>query len=206
MIRPPQTLLITTTAAAGLLLLWFQRIYGSTPLLEDIVPAADSTATILALLVSGFTSPVTVVLIAVAAGLFAAYEHHSKLWWLFASLLAVGAAASALLKELVQLDRPEVALVPLSSYGFPSTHATLATITLIAVIWFVYHWHRQQPHRLIVGLTTAGWLMVCSSRILLGVHSLSDVLAGIMLGISIATVAITVAPQLFKYWNITLNN
>lgn len=205
MIRPPQTLLVTTTATVGLLLLWFQRIYGNTPLLEGIVPAADSTATILALLVSGFTSPVTVVLIAVAGGLFAAYEHHAKLWWLFASLLAVGAAASSLLKELIQLDRPEVALVPLSSYGFPSTHATLATIILITVVWFVYYW-RQQPHQLIVGLTTAGWLLICSSRILLGVHSLSDVLAGIMLGISIATVAITVAPRLFQYWNITLNN
>ena len=40
------------------------------------------------------------------------------------------------------------------------------------------------------------WILVCTSRIVLGVHSGSDVLAGIMIGAIIASIAILIAPRI----------
>lgn len=204
MIRPPHALTITGASTVGILMLWMQRVYGEAPLFENIGPAAaDSTTTILALIVSGLTTPVTVLIIAVAGALFTAYKHHAKLWWLLFAVLAVGTAASVGLKNIIMLPRPEYALLPLGSYGFPSTHATLATILFIIIIWFSYYW-RNTAHRLTLAITGAGWVSICLSRMLLGVHSASDVLAGILLGAAIASLAIAMAPIIFHHYNIKI--
>lgn len=204
MIRLTHALIITIAALTGLGFLWLERIYSNTPLLGELtVPVADSTLAILALLVSGLTSPAVVIMVSVTGALFAAYKHQIILWWLFVGLLSVGLAASTILKIAISLPRPEYGLVQLSSYGFPSTHATLATIIFITASWFAYHW-QVLSHRLIIAGIGISWLTVCASRILLGVHSLSDVLAGIMLGTAIGAVALFLAPHIFKHYDIPL--
>ncbi len=104
-------------------------------------------------------------------------------------------AASELLKEVFMIPRPEVALVTLSSFGFPSTHATVATVLLVTGLWFYHQTKSKRPV-----LTTAAailiWLVICISRLILVVHSEIDILAGILLGLAISAVAISVGPHI----------
>jgi membrane-associated phospholipid phosphatase len=68
-------------------------------------------------------------------------------------------------------------------------------------VWF-FSWLKERPQILVALLFGAGWLLICSSRIALGVHSVSDVLGGILLGTAIGVVAVSFAPQVFHYFSI----
>ncbi|MEX2369347.1 MAG: phosphatase PAP2 family protein, partial [Candidatus Paceibacterota bacterium] len=180
--------------------LWFERISGTT---------FDQTLTVInenllvdaAFLISSLTSPTTVLAVMILAGLFATYEHHANIWWLFSGLLFFTTAVSSLLKQLLALPRPDTALIHLTSYGFPSTHAAVATVLFVVGVWF-FTWLKGRKDTGIVLLASLAWLTICTSRIILNVHSFSDVLAGILLGLSIGVVAVSVAPQIFNYFRI----
>ncbi len=90
----------------------------------------------------------------------------------------VGSALlNSLLKLLFQRQRPELwdSIIHLNSYSFPSGHAMASTtlaLSLIVVFWET-RWRRPT---IIAGFTYA--LVVGITRIYLGVHYPSDVLAG----------------------------
>ena len=91
------------------------------------------------------------------------------------------ALANSLLKHLFSRARPDVLLEPLSSYSFPSGHSS-AAFALFLVLGLLAG--RNQPPRM--RLT---WLLLASipagaiaiSRVYLGVHWPTDVIAGAML-------------------------
>jgi undecaprenyl-diphosphatase len=91
---------------------------------------------------------------------------------------------NALLKLLFHRPRPELAFVHLDTYSFPSGHAagSAAVYGLLAVLVArgLAPWGRW-----LVGLgTTALLLAIGFSRLYLGAHYLSDVLAGLALGLA----------------------
>jgi undecaprenyl-diphosphatase len=77
------------------------------------------------------------------------------------------------------------------SFSFPSNHATLSVVTYGLLAYFVartYSGVRRQRIAIATGLLIA---LISFSRLYLGVHWFSDVLAGISFGIAcIATVAL----------------
>ena len=79
-------------------------------------------------------------------------------------------------------------------YAFPSGHAADSTavygILLIVGLPFVAERFRRLCVRVVVGLIAA----IGVSRLLLGVHWLTDVIAGVCLGVAIVTVARTALP------------
>lgn len=101
-----------------------------------------------------------------------------------ALLLTTGGSALTvfLLKNFFDKSRPSEALYLESSSAFPSGHATIAIALygfLFYVIWKHDKHHLKNPFIILLGILI---LLIGLSRLYLGVHYLSDVLAGYMLG------------------------
>ena len=88
------------------------------------------------------------------------------------------------LKNIIGSPRPADALVSLSDFSFPSGHATAIAGALVLVVYFFAPIIRSKSWRwiLVVGLFIL-MLLVGASRLVLGVHWLSDIIAGYSLGI-----------------------
>lgn len=73
-------------------------------------------------------------------------------------------------------------------YSFPSGHATGATVTWGAIAWLTDVGDRRKR------LTAAGVVvaLVATSRVVLGVHFATDVVAGVVLGVAFLAVALSV--------------
>ena len=98
----------------------------------------------------------------------------------------VGAAIvlNPILKLVFERERPDVdPVVELSHYAFPSGHTTTATAvaTALAIIAWPTRWRWPVIAAAVLFSLTMAW-----SRVYLGVHWPSDVVAGLALGLSIA--------------------
>jgi len=111
--------------------------------------------------------------------------------WLHAVvLLAVvqgGMLLNVALKSVFQRARPDSAeaLVHLTSFSFPSGHALAATVWWAAVAWLCWA-HLRSPSQRAAVVAMALLLVVttAASRVYLGAHFLTDVLAGISEGVA----------------------
>jgi undecaprenyl-diphosphatase len=95
-------------------------------------------------------------------------------------LVLVGAQLlNLVLKLAFHRPRPEVAFVHLETYSFPSGHAMMSAAlygTLAYLAWCRIRSRRGQS--LLLLATSAFVALICFSRLYLGMHYLSDVLAG----------------------------
>ncbi len=103
--------------------------------------------------------------------------------------LAITLASSGVLillaKGLIARERPPLFFraYPEIWHSFPSAHATLITALYLLLIYMVWTLVPSKPLRIVVSVVLlACVLLVSFSRIYLGVHYLSDVLAGMALG------------------------
>lgn len=87
-------------------------------------------------------------------------------------------------KSFVSRARPsDVAYYTVEHFSFPSGHSTTAIALFGLLAYFMYrHYNEEWQKRLALWLALALILGTGFSRIYLGVHYLSDVLAGFMLG------------------------
>ena len=115
--------------------------------------------------------------------LLASYWARTKAWdWLLTLVLTVpvGMLLNVLLKNIFQRVRPvfDVPLLSLNTYSFPSGHAAAATLFYgVLAAWLISRvtaWRWRALIALAAALLVA---LVGLSRIYLGVHYLSDVLA-----------------------------
>ncbi len=108
----------------------------------------------------------------------------------------VGAAAlDAVVKILVNRPRPDfvVPLVKAGGLSFPSGHAATSIAFYLTLGLLAAGWVRSWENRVYVLLAALATILVVGfSRLYLGVHYLSDVLAGWALGALWTTVAVTV--------------
>ena len=107
-------------------------------------------------------------------------------------ILALGGAGviNALLKLVFQRPRPELAFVHLETYSYPSGHAAVATATYTTVAFVLA---RRSGMLRTIAIAAAAIVLIALvgfSRLYLGVHYLSDVLAGTCFGLAWASVCL----------------
>lgn len=117
-------------------------------------------------------------------------------YWLSALLISVpfGMLLNVFLKYVFQRSRPvfEEPLVTLATYSFPSGHASAATLFYGLLACYVMITSRNWNVRLgTAAACTLMILLVAFSRVYLGAHYLSDVLAGIAGSAAWLTIVIT---------------
>jgi undecaprenyl-diphosphatase len=105
-------------------------------------------------------------------------------------VLAFGGAAliNALLKLVFHRARPELSFVHLGTYSFPSGHAAVSSATFSTLAYLLRRRFTSTRARLLLALATVIAIgLVGFSRLYLGAHYLSDVLAGFSFGLAWAS-------------------
>lgn len=111
----------------------------------------------------------------------------------FAILTLLGTAlANGALKATFGRIRPEILLEPLSSYSFPSGHSSAAFALFLTMGVLA---GRGQPPRLRLAWVLLGTLpatAIALSRVYLGVHWPTDVIAGAVLAVTVCAASLTI--------------
>ncbi len=135
------------------------------------------------MIVTSIATPVNLLIVSLGLTLYFAIKHRWYYELLLPLAMAGGLVSGVAIKFLTQQLRPVWSLIAVNGYSFPSGHATLATIFFFLVTYFFYKkFTRSSVRYSYMILMTVLWALVCLSRLYLGVHWLSDVLAGIALG------------------------
>lgn len=135
------------------------------------------------LLISSFGESLCLVLAALVAIVFLVKQHRKEAV-LFCLVLIMGFLLNTSLKTMFHRARPNIApLVIEQSYSFPSGHAMNSFIFYALMAYFSYHFFRHKGLTIVLSLgAIALVLLIGFSRIYLGVHYFTDVLAGYLAG------------------------
>lgn len=112
-------------------------------------------------------------------------KFHLTLWLILTNVIG-SLVLNPLVKSIVQRSRPdeELRLVQESTFSFPSGHAFASMVAFGCVIVLLLLFLRSGTlQRVLVILSFVTILFIGFSRIFLGVHYLSDVIAGFSLGL-----------------------
>ncbi len=127
-------------------------------------------------------------LVGVPACVFAWARLHlrTRALWALATM-ATGWLVAALLKLAVQRARPVVEdpFAVHHGYSFPSGHATNNAIVVTAVLLLLRPALSSTARSTALVLGVIWVLLTCADRLLMGAHYLSDVTAGVLLGVGL---------------------
>ena len=117
--------------------------------------------------------------------------------WLLLGAWVVGVAGVGLwvrwIKTSVARERPEVRWVLEQGYSFPSGHSAGTMVCYGMLAWLVFVMAGSRTGRWAAWLAVLAVLVVGVTRIVLGAHYVSDVLAGWMLGLAWMSIVFAVA-------------
>lgn len=111
------------------------------------------------------------------------------------NLIVIG-GLNWIIKHIIQRSRPELSLrlVEENSYSFPSGHAMVTTAFYGMIIYYALRHVQSKLWRNVICISLCVLIvMIDFSRVYLGVHYLSDVLAGSLISIAYLIVAIEFA-------------
>ena len=116
------------------------------------------------------------------------------------SNLAIIAIMNQIVKHIVQRPRPdEFRIVDESGYSFPSGHSMVSAAFYGFIIYLIYKYVKNRKIK-IISIILLGLIipLIGISRIYLGVHYASDVLAGFLISASYLIVFIEIVNRLLK--------
>ena len=144
----------------------------------------QSFVTKIFIIITNLATPTNLTIIAFGLALYFIYRHR---WYFLARMPAAllsGVISDSVLKKLVHVSRPLNPLIVATDFSFPSGHATLAVIFFgLLVYFFKDQIHSKISRRIFILVCVIATFAVCISRLYLNVHWLSDVLAGMALGV-----------------------
>lgn len=114
-------------------------------------------------------------------------KHYREALFLAITMTTCG-LAMPLLKNIFSRERPNFyRLIEISGYSFPSGHTTSATTMYLTLAIILLSIMKKLNKYFAFSIAVLGIVIIGSSRIYLGVHYPTDVMAGICLGISIVS-------------------
>lgn len=123
---------------------------------------------------------------------------NKKYATLFGGAMLSQAIIVYVLKILFDVGRPAGAVMEAFGKSFPSYHATAVTVFFV-MLMYIFDSHLKTFGRILFNTFCVLMIfLVASSRIYLGVHWLSDVLAGVFLGILISYASVKIFKKLNK--------
>jgi membrane-associated phospholipid phosphatase len=129
-----------------------------------------------------------IALLAVAvAGLIAWKTRRLRGVWTTACAFALTEATIYTIKAMVERHRPGAAFsaAPAHGYSFPSGHATISLVIFAVLAWQATRLNNRHLRRTIWPIAITLAVAVGASRVYLGVHYLSDIIASWTLAIGI---------------------
>lgn len=116
--------------------------------------------------------------------LFLVYKRwYNDLLFYFFSVLGANIAYISI-KMIVHRVRPSSDILSIATHSFPSGHATMATAMALALYFILAHRVSSMGLRSVIVIVCIVWpIIIAFSRVYLDVHWLSDVIAGIGLGV-----------------------
>jgi membrane protein DedA with SNARE-associated domain/membrane-associated phospholipid phosphatase len=153
--------------------IWFSNLANA---MQWLVPASNFISTLL--------GPTVLAVIAIGLSIYFFIKKRWRHFYIILASLVGGYFLTEFIKNAIGSPRPYDALIHLSDFSFPSGHATAVAGALVLVVYFFAPSMRSKSWRwfLVVGLFILT-LVVGASRLVLGVHWLSDIIAGYSLGI-----------------------
>ncbi|MEK7132807.1 MAG: phosphatase PAP2 family protein [Patescibacteria group bacterium] len=111
--------------------------------------------------------------------------------------------ATFIIKELVERPRPVSPIFAYleTSFSFPSGHATRAAAFFIFLLWVIWNFLSPMWRKVSIGVVATIILLIGFSRLYLGVHYPSDVLAGFLVGAVFVILGIKVTKILSRRLN-----
>jgi len=121
--------------------------------------------------------------------LFVAFPRGRRRWWVWGGLMVAAPIAEGLLKILIGRPRPEEL-----SMGFPSGHATAAA-AFFGALFYLAATFPPLARRLVRAGAVLMIVLVALARVILRAHWPADTLAGIALGLTLASIAAMLAER-----------
>ncbi len=176
--------------------LWFAFLVtrGTQPMFDVWVFAARSVFSSDALLrimgaISLVLHPFVLLVETVIIFLVLLFFHKKRYAFLLLGAMTGGLLSSVLLKLAFGIARP-LGGVPVIGHSFPSGHATGATIFLLTIFFLIEKKVSDKTLHFLLCLVVLGLVILTgASRLYLGVHWASDVVAGFALGMFWITLA-----------------
>lgn len=137
----------------------------------------------LMIVVTSLGSPQSILILCAILAIFLALHRKNHHLFQFIIFMSLGALSVWLMKRWLEVPRPTGGIIEEYGFGFPSGHATMATLfSLLLVYAYLPHIKNivGKWALVIFGLIVSG--SISYSRIYLGVHSINDVVGGICLG------------------------
>ena len=123
--------------------------------------------------------------------------------WFFAGTILISWVLQQIIKAIVDRPRPDETMwwMTETSSSFPSGHSITVACVLVLLAYFIISSPAVKTWiKWVIGsLSTAAIILVPISRIILGVHYFTDVLAGVFFGAFVAVLGI-IAYNLFVYF------
>lgn len=116
--------------------------------------------------------------------IFLILKKHRKESVLFTFILLMGFIINNILKLLIKRPRPELSpLLVENTYSFPSGHSMNSFVFFAAISYFIFHFTKNKKVASIVSIISIILIILIGvSRIYLGVHYPTDVVAGLIGG------------------------
>lgn len=167
------------------------------PILSWMIAHRDSQITNIMKLITDIASPaVFAIIIGVGAGFWAFIKREIWRPILLIGATSIAAVMSVVFKNIIINDRPPIAdmIAPFEiNYSFPSGH-TIGVVVCLLVLGYLLCSRHFNTIRIFVwaAITVLGVGLIATSRLYLGYHWLTDIVASIGLGFIILAVSIIV--------------
>lgn len=112
----------------------------------------------------------------------------------YAGTFAIVCISNFVIKQIVRRARPEhLMIIAETGFSFPSGHAMMTLAFFALVIHFVWKTLKNKPLKIaLISLFSVIILAMGFSRIYLGVHYLSDILAGFLISFAMVVVCLII--------------